>query len=269
MFWYGAYVTHDSTQSAIKDGVLSTIRTFEPAAAQNLEENEFVGLYQYAALKWNLLIISPLKDGCVGLWGTTPKFLHNVFQGNSYSGIILELEDEKDYKFWSYKVLDKGTITDWFVSDPPKYFDSWDVDSIRKYLRPYVADRAHQPVIQVESLDKLSPDLFTGKLDVLERNNLIKKGVFSKDIAASLSHYQTAVAFTSFLSNLEVPYNNFDFTAFNFGVYLDVQTKRIDLSQRPELIKMYDSINMVRDLNDFSFVLFDLKESDHPTLFIY
>ena len=132
MFWSGAYVSTGLMQSAVRDGILNTVIAFAPFHARLIEPEQFDGLYQFAAQKWNLIAISPSRDGWVGFWGGTPRMHLNVFKRNSYSGITLELENEKDYQYWSYKIWRTGRIIDWFISDLQMYFGSWRTNRFKK-----------------------------------------------------------------------------------------------------------------------------------------
>lgn len=260
-FWYGAYIYADINQIGIKHGVLNTVSSFAPAHAGLISPEQFTGLHQSAALKWNLIVVSPKRRGWIGLWGGTPAFQRRLFQNLACSGITLEMEDGRDASFWSYRLWQDGAVADWFISDPSQYFASWDDASVRNALSPYLKQQGYREDLPRGEM----PTGFGGKTDILQRMQLMQRTDGDKDIAALFPN-RPAAAFTAFLSGLQVPFNRLDFDPFNFGVYLDVQDGRVSLDERPELRPAYERAGSIPGLEDFSFLLLDLQDADHARL---
>jgi hypothetical protein len=268
MFWSGAYVSTGLMQSAVRLGILNTVKAFAPFHSQLIEPDKFDGLFQFAAQKWNLIVISPQSGDWVGFWGGTPRMHLNVFERNSYSGITLEMENEKDYQYWSYKIWRTGRVIDWFISDLPMYFDSWRDDSIQKVVEPYLSRHSQTEGLRFDTLDRFSSSRFRGRPDILEENKLVVEGTFSKDIASSFP-FEPDVAFASFVSYLRIPLKFYDYDPFNFGVYLDVKSKRISLNEHSELKAAYEYVSSIPGLDQFSFLLFNIEGSDYPDLLFF
>jgi hypothetical protein len=266
MYWYSAYIRSHPGMNLPED----IRRTdFERSKVGIVHPGEFNGLLYHEATSWKLVILSPIVDGWTVMWGSTSTFHQIIFQANGYSGLILEVEDDKDYDLWTYQLWDKGLLLDWFVSDPVSYFRAWKMHSLERDLMPYLRSRIKQPITTSDfhEIVQNSRDVFLGDINLLQQMHLFKSKIPILTGTVANSFPLPARGFMDFLSALDLPYANMDFDPEEIGIYLDIETGRMDLSKYTDFVDIYHRIKSLPDIDKFSVWLLDVKKQDEGKIF--
>lgn len=176
--WHGAYLQSINPNELIDaiDLTLKNVTSGRLVHAEPKNDRVWPNLPEV-----ELVCVSPEHNGWTAFWGLTYPFCAQVFQQRALTGLLIGGEDEEfegdtHTRHWTYMIWENGMLTDWFVSHPNNYFQSWSLARLNDYALNYLHRRNFATHIneikrhsQFRELIADNPNAFIGQFSVFRR----------------------------------------------------------------------------------------------------